>query len=82
MNLDQQIKLKTQRVQELAKLIELNMKNTKFTKDIGIKVNEEKERLEFRLKTLENQGLDEKIKIYEKVLELTKNNGVQLIQKK
>jgi hypothetical protein len=80
--LDNQIKLKTQRVQELAKLIKLNMDNTKFTKDIGIKVNEAKERMEFRLKNLEIQGLDEKIKVYETVLKLVKENGVQLIQQK
>ena len=78
--LDNQIKLKFQRLGELAKLIELNMNSAKFTQEITRKVNEEKERLEFRLKTLENQGLDEKIKVYKKILKLTKENGIKFIQ--
>lgn len=79
--LDSQINKKVQRVKELFKLMDLHFSSKKFDREINREIEDEKFRLEFKLKTLENQGLDNKIESYEKVLKLLQNNGVVISKK-
>jgi len=68
---------KKEKVEELSKLIEINS-NKVDTKSVS-KINELQERLQFNLKSLEEQGLDKKIETMEKVLKILKDEKKTII---
>ena len=60
-------KQKKDKVVELGRMIALT---PKVSHSKGARISELKDRLDFKLKQLEEKGLDEKIKAMEKVLEI------------
>jgi len=69
---DKQIKEKQQKVKELFISMEIYF-DKKITIEQKSEAENEQYRLEFKLKNLEIEGLDEKIKSYQKVLDILKD---------
>jgi hypothetical protein len=69
---DKEIKEKQQKVKELFISMEIYF-DKKITIEQKSEAENEQYRLEFKLKNLEIEGLDEKIKSYQKVLDILKD---------
>ena len=69
---DKEIKEKQQKVKELYVSMEIYF-DKKITIEQKSEAENEQYRLEYKLKNLEIEGLDEKIKSYQKVLDILKD---------
>lgn len=80
--LDSRIIKKQQRIYGLSKVMDVLFTGKMYGHETQAQIEDEKTRLECRLKELEEKGLEDKIATYERVLTILQDNGISKILRK